>query len=1394
MKQFRRRHFWGRMAVLSGLFVFGMTDGETFAANQKETPLVNLARDCVDVKDNNGQALEKPELLTDGEKYYLQHSAEGNKVSGSKVEGFQDSLGNKVNEWEAYVEQGAKVSEGAKYVTLDLGASYPIEVINLKRRMYDGESTIQMTQGHSNNPLKYQDTVIVIGNEADLSDGYVVYYNDDDGSVQLPEGVEKPADRATGGLQESMAGTYFYMDNTKENGRGYTELGTTKQARYVRVYSDDPDKDDKLMLTELEVYGYRQAADVQEATKRQVINNENPLMIAAAYSDDQFYLGQKEKVGLQGYNTIAGRWGTVAEDLKDNTVLMMHSNNLRSFSPHYIGQAYIHGYYEECLQEAYEAGAPTMLMLVNASSYPGGTKWCITRDVDYHWADLMFRMYPNLEGVFSTENFWSGSIPKVAESIAEYLTMADRYGGYLVYSEEGTGIFNTLASNQKLRNAVKEHGDSLFFTYKNTAGKNDCLLTQSHIIGSWLAGYTGGWGMLSDSWAWGNNGNGPIYEGRGNYQGWQSLCAEPETIYGMQMINTWLSGGVVYTFEFPEVVYGAIDEKSPAYTHVVEPVFRYICENPGPSRADVLNETKTIIYDSFPSALYAKTVGEDNVLGLFDTGRYGSMPSIPTWGTKDEVTKKVKETAKKEGAMAPVVFSNSDGLFGYGATEYFKSLYPIEYLGDAFAQSYQGKWYMYNSTVNKKVDQTATIPLKGGEGTARFRAEIEPHTYVMMGENGDGSIGISLNNYRIDARELIFKNPHKWKWDGSSATGQGVSNAKLSVYRYMAYYNAVNAKKDVLNLDTPDDLNDRIDQLSPNDNDLRTTTFKITSLSKAPKVEFVKGQEPDTDQKPQYELPVVSYDSQTKTATITVKTNGWIEFKVSDLAYEVDTNAEKIEDSKTEDPGYMNLGAGSGVTVSSPVSSDRPASWAVNKEKSEKNDYTDPGGSLGGAHWISLDMGAQHDVEKVVLYRYFDNRQYYNTVVLLSADENFSPESTLVLWNGNGTNGGKNNQEVSSWPGKGNGSMGDTHSLPQGDQPTYSETKDGKAFSVYDSTVKWLDPNKKEELPKNEEGKNRFQARYVRVYMNGNNQNLNNHVVEIEVFGEAGKVVLEDKIAPEKVTGVEITETLATSATVSFLPSMDNMGMKGYRVSVKKAGETQEVETDIYQTVYELTGLSPNTPYEVTVKAVDNFGNVSEISDTTAFTTRNESDFIVKADKESGWYSEPLTVTLGAALGEGEIYYTLDGAAVFDEAGNPTQTAVQYTSGSQIAIEQSCVLQTALKAYGRVWQTSVYHYKFGEKAVMDFDAPDAPTSVRVGNRAADAATIQWNSSSADVSVFCVYVDGEKKAEVRAQDAVMEATVGGLAPKTAYRVWVTAADEAGNESLRSKTIEFVTRPQ
>lgn len=1603
MKLFKQLRLIGRMMLLSAIAMLCLTDVEVDAASNKETSLVNLAKGRTTVTDNQGRELTNPGLLTDEDKYYLEYSKEGNKVKDSKVESL-DGYGKVVKGWEAYVEQGAQVENDAEYIQLDLGATYPIEVINLKRRMYDGVSNTEMKGGHSNNALKYEDTIIVIGNEKDLSDGYVVYYNDDDGSVKLPQGVKKPENIATGGMKESMAGTYFYMDNTKENGTGYTELGTTKEARYIRIYSDHPDQDEKLMFMELGVYGYKAQENVQKTSgKRQVINNKNPLMIAAAYSDDQFYLGQEEKVGLQGYNTIAGRWNTVAEDLRDNTVLMMHSNNLRSFSPDYIGQAYIHNYYERCLQEAYEAGAPTMLMLVNASSYPGGTRWCITRDVDYHWVDLMFRMYPNLEGVFSTENFWSGRIDGVAESVATYLEMADRYGGYVVYSEEGTGIFNTLANNSKLRKAVEEHGQSLFFTYKNTAGGSDCLLTQSHIMGSWLAGYTGGWGMLSDSWAWGNNGNGPIYKPRGNYEGWQSLCAEPEAIYGEQMINTWLAGGVVYTFEFPEVVYGAIDAKSPAYTHVVEPVFRHICENPAPSRADVLNNTKSIIYDRVPSDLYGQTVGADNVLGLFQTSRYGAMPSVPTWGDKEQVTQKLKETAKTEGAAAPIVLSNSDMLLRYGAKDYFNSLYPLTYLGNAFAKEYDGAWYIYNSTVNKPVNQEATLPLEAAESTARFSATVEPHTFLWMQESGEDSISVSLNNYRINAEEIIFKNKYNWKWDGSSATGQGVSNAKLTVYRYMAYYNAVNAQKDVENLDVvTKNEQPRIDQLSPNDNELRTTTFKITKVSKEPKVELVKGQAPDTDGAVQYKEPKVDYDEQTKTATIIIQTNGWVELKISDLNYEVDETAGDIENTPepeygektnlakgkkvsgshndnnysritdgvktcgdrdyanfgdvnapvwleidlqgvhrveevnlwryfrrdpnpraykdtvillspekgfpedktlviwnsnaTEDSkkwenddiakdipkgqdelyletengksfpvygknvaflngskvgvpteegenyfdaryvrvymngnqqyrdetmkdevnqgksnhvievevngqpnlkdqvNYTNLATNSYVSVSGDTSSDRPASIVVDKVKNDPNKYADPGGSTGGAHWIQLDMGVEHDVEKLVLYRYWqDGRKYYNTVVMLSPDENFSPESTLVLWNGNGNAGGRGGKPVTSWPGNGNGTTG-THTLPEGSEATYVETQNGKTFNVNDGTVSWLKNDNSKPLPKDDN--QRFKARYARVYMNGNSTNggITNHVVEIEVFGEAGKFILKDEQAPEKVTGIDVTKKRTTTAVVNFLPSMDNMGLKEYELSLRKAGGAEEKKVKLNQTSYELTGLTPGTEYEVTLKAIDNYNNESEISAPVTFTTHNESDFVVGANVPSGRYDGAQQVTLSNGLNEGEIYYTLDGTRPFDENGNPTQTAVKYEPNAVIGVGQSCILQAALKVDGYVWPISAYFYQIGPEAMMDFDAPMAPASLTVTSLSATGASVSWSSSSPDVKAFYIYVDGEKKGEVSIDQARMEATIVDLAPLTSYQIWVTAVDGAGNESIRSQTIELVTRFQ
>ncbi len=70
----------GRWVLLSGLAVLCLTDVKVDAATKKETPLANLAKGCMDVTDSEGQLLEKAELLTDEDKYYLEKDKEGNKL------------------------------------------------------------------------------------------------------------------------------------------------------------------------------------------------------------------------------------------------------------------------------------------------------------------------------------------------------------------------------------------------------------------------------------------------------------------------------------------------------------------------------------------------------------------------------------------------------------------------------------------------------------------------------------------------------------------------------------------------------------------------------------------------------------------------------------------------------------------------------------------------------------------------------------------------------------------------------------------------------------------------------------------------------------------------------------------------------------------------------------------------------------------------------------------------------------------------------------------------------------------------------------------------------------------------------------------------------------------
>lgn len=93
---------------------------------------------------------------------------------------------------------------------------------------------------------------------------------------------------------------------------------------------------------------------------------------------------------------------------------------------------------------------------------------------------------------------------------------------------------------------------------------------------------------------------------------------------------------------------------------------------------------------------------------------------------------------------------------------------------------------------------------------------------------------------------------------------------------------------------------------------------------------------------------------------------------------------------------------------------------------------------------------------------------------------------------------------------------------------------------------------------------------------------------------------LEDTlgIAPTAPTGLAASEITPSSAKITWVASTDDIAVRNYKVFVD--GTEVAAVDGISHTV---TGLSPATTYQVTVRAVDLGGNASNESSPLSFTT-----------------------------------------------------------------------------------------------------------------------------------------------------------------------------------------------
>lgn len=1091
----------------------------------------------------------------------------GNIVNGDK---YDDSVSDS-KESSVYVGD-------SKYITVDLGESFPIEVINIKR---DLKKT-------------FTGTAIVLANKADFSDGEVLYYQDSarDNLTDFDLTNKQPATT----YAETYGGNWFYMG---DDATVATPAGTVKSARYVRIYSTNPANDTTSGFVEVQVYGYQKEDRIKYAgdysRRNREISPSSPLFIHSIYSNslstqnlaqlgannrnviEKKYFDVNDKDALPVFkheDTIKGRWNAIPKTQKNNSVILVHTDNLgmapgtqinASDNSIMISQEMYQEFYERSFAEGYKNDIPMMMVAITASAVPLGTKdadgtlyhktngratsYNLCFAADLGWTDLMYRMYPNFEGTFNPENHWSHNERAVAAASGMALEMAGLHNGYFIWSESAEAMEsgNNVKGCQRWTDAIQKYGsDHLYMMFKTTGARGNEHSATSYMQGMWLGGYAAGWGGLIDTWTWADSGMG-AYGANNGYNGWKGVAAQPEATTGSMMLSMYLEGASVYTHEHPIVTNGADDKTTPMFDHVISELYDYFVENPGPSKAEILDKTKFIVYGNIYRNTIFNGLTSDNSLHtgkaanknanyfLYDTGRYGAIPAVTNYpfASKAEIAQRINAYCAAYNVDAPALIDLNDPLIaGDNKFGVFKSAYAKEYSGDGFADLYDGKWFAYHSEANpegaereakdeengaKVPTQTVKVSLTDGDNKSpRLTATMYPSSYVIADETvKDGSINVYVNTYRV-RKDGLYNNGSNW--GAGSGAGQEYKDITFSGGQFAMDSKTTNVEGKPWTYPNAQRWNTGLWEYvkaytaNPLDRDMRKTVITLNKLSQAPTVTIVDAQEWDGEKSPQImgiaekadnwkskddpangsapDEVQVDYNESNGTATITLYSNGWTDLKISGLQFEVNTAAEDLSKEKEITPeadAMTNPNVAKSATVVMPsytTDRQRPLSYTNDGNKDSAN-YVQ---TAQGPNYVQLELEEMTSVEGVGLWRY-SGYTYDDTIILLSPDNSFSADNTLVLYNAM-------DQNV-TWPDLAidqKSSFGGVYA----NHNNYAETNQGKKFKV-ESGMKFLNKN---DVQLNEDGT--FNAKYVRIYSNGQatNNRSNNHFVEVEVYGK----------------------------------------------------------------------------------------------------------------------------------------------------------------------------------------------------------------------------------------------------------------------------------------------------
>lgn len=566
------------------------------------------------------------------------------------------------------------------------------------------------------------------------------------------------------------------------SGDGKTQKTVTgKMAGRTRLHVTLSELNNKSATAEIVVTSTEPAA-----TPRMLVDAEHPLLLVSLYANTKHPTWWDNSgipgVPMQGHNTMEGVWSLIPEDLKPYTAIQLHADD-------YLGHAWggtgnkenLQKFYEYHVAIAQEKGINIYLTLMT-----GGVPINTFRNlIDMDWLNNLIDNNSCIKGVVFAENHHNGDTDAVAQLTAEYLELLSSKGIYLVLTDidDANHRMEKWFENDTLFKTAQKHHKYLVINSKSTSSSGYNTV-RSFALGTWLSGLADNWGALTDAWAWYEIRYHKLFEPVMNttYEDVRRVYTFPETLFAMNMLQSYVNGGTVFNAEHPFYCTGVYDEASWVLKESIIPTMRYMIANPAATREQVKDEIKAVYHtDSYLPTNFAEGLygtAQDNNL-LQTSGRYRTLPVLSS------------KLSDAEASAFGRVLKSADLA---DKINILNAQYPELSAGDAFVETLLGgkagqtgrRLLIMNSLFNENKNQSATLTPTDATFATSMGFTLTPHTYLIAHETAD-SIKIDLNNFRTDKDELWVpgesENPD-WTSFGNDWNG----DHKDYVQDYMKYH------------------------------------------------------------------------------------------------------------------------------------------------------------------------------------------------------------------------------------------------------------------------------------------------------------------------------------------------------------------------------------------------------------------------------------------------------------------------------------------------------------------------------------------------------------------------------------------------------------------------------